>query len=149
MIMLLFTMFDEDVHLAGHFDGKQFIFDGREVEVPFENISPRAWYAPYVSRAYDYFMTEDESTWNIAAEVTDADITMMLDMYMLDNSGLVSSTISTQYGIYMITQGESGLNIKKNHDTTLVLNAASHDTNELSPDEDISDEALLAGLLAE
>lgn len=142
VLMLLFTMFDEDVALPGYFDGTSFVFDGEETDVPFENVSSRAWYAPYVSRAYAYLMTEDESTWKIAAEITDEDISMMLDMYMLDAAGDALATITTEYGTYTIVHDEMGLTIEKNT-VTPALNAAP------SESEELSDEELLAEIFAE
>lgn len=60
MLMFLFTMFDEEIYLPGYFQNEQFVFDGDETEVPFENISSQAWFAPYLSLAYNLMMIEDE-----------------------------------------------------------------------------------------
>lgn len=102
MLMLIFTMFDTDIYLPGYFDETEFVFDGEETEVAYTNVSSRAWFAPYLSLAYDLMMVEDEGRWTVAHEVTDEDLVMMFDMYLTDEDGVVGESVETEYGTYTI-----------------------------------------------
>jgi hypothetical protein len=134
--MMIFTLFEEDdIGLPGYFDDDRFVPDGREVIVPYNNIDNTAWYAPYVTRGYEYMMVEDEETWKIAREVSDADIRTMLESYT------VGEDLETEYGIYSITIDDeitiekyntlnSAPEIDESRDTVTI-------TNNTTTDEDI------------
>ncbi len=82
-IMMLMTMFGEDISLAGEFtkDGK-FISSGPGVESGFQNVKATAWYSPYLAYADDLaILTTDEMNWKIAREITDAEAIEMLSLY--------------------------------------------------------------------
>lgn len=97
MLMMLFTMFDEDVFLPGYFHNNQFISDNQFLDIPYSNISYKSWFAPFVTLAYDLVMVEDETTWEVAREVTNKDIEMMITMYLLDEDGTIMDGIDTEY----------------------------------------------------
>lgn len=154
MLMLLFTMFDEELYLPGYFEDREFVFDGDETETAYNNISSRAWFAPYISLAYDLMMVEDEETWAVAREVTDEDIEMMLTMYLTDEDGEVVDTVETNYGTYTIWYDELGLTLEKDtQGGALVLASAPDETTTdagvTTTSDEISDEDILAELFAE
>ena len=139
MLMMFFTLFGENLGMPGHFEGNKFIPNGGEVETPYSNISSHAWYGEYISLAYDYFMIEDEDTWEIAKEVTDKDIELMLSMYLVDVDGATIDTVDTLYGTYTIFY-DNGLHIEKS------FNAAPENDSG-KKDLKISDEDIIAELL--
>lgn len=124
MLMFLFTMFDEDMHLSGYFQDGVFVFSGDETQTTYSNVSSRAWYAPYLSLAYDLIMVEDENTWTVARAVTDDDIAMMLDMYFLDENNQPIDTISTRYGDYTLVSDVAWFDITKSPWTKLMFASA-------------------------
>lgn len=101
--------------MPGHFEGDQFIPNGEEQKAVYSNISPRTWFGGYISLAHDYNMVKDANTWKIAREVTDEDIEIMIQMYLMDEEGEMIDGIETEYGTYYITYDEDRLTIKKVH----------------------------------
>ena len=128
MLMLLFTMFDEEIRIPGYFQGNSFEFTGEETQTEYSNVSSRSWYAPYLSLAYDLLMVEDEETWIIAREASDDDIAMMLDMYFLDENNEPIDTISTQYGDYTLMSDGTHFNIQKTAGSNVLLAAAPEES---------------------
>jgi hypothetical protein len=122
MLMMLFVMFDEGVYLPGYFNKKQFIFDGEETETNYNNVWTRTWFAPYISLASDLGMVEDIWNWSTAKMVTDSDIQLMLNMYLMDEDGEITDGIETEYGIYYIAYNEGKLTIEKVHKTATSTN---------------------------
>lgn len=114
MLMFIFTMFDEGIELPGYFDETGFVFDGEETETSYTNVSSQAWFAPYLSLAYNLIMVEDEETWTIAREVTDEDIQTMFDMYLTDEDNIRTDTVETAHGTYSIIIDTDGVSIAKN-----------------------------------
>jgi len=76
-------------------------------------------------------MVEDEGTWEVARQVTDEDIQMMLEMYLTDEDGELADTVETDYGIYSIWYDKLGLAIEKSAASGLYLASA--------PEESIGD----------
>jgi hypothetical protein len=82
-IMMLMTMFGEDISLSGEFteDGR-YLSSGPGVESGFANIRATAWYSPYIAYADEIgILTTDEMTWNVARAITDAEAIEMLSLY--------------------------------------------------------------------
>jgi len=113
MLMLLFTIFDEDVGIPGYFQDGRFVFEGDELDVPYENISGQAWYVQYITLAYDLMMTEDEEVWKMGIEVSNADILNMLSRYLESIGSDSVNEVTTQYGSYQIYWEDGKLLIEK------------------------------------
>jgi len=92
MLMLLMTVFEEAVDIPGYFENGKFVFDGDESPTPYSNVSPQAWFAPYINLAYEYMMI-DSPTWVIAKEVTNDEIRTMLETYTLGDIVETSDSI--------------------------------------------------------
>jgi uncharacterized protein (TIGR02145 family) len=83
-IMMLMTMFGEDVSVDGEFtsDGKYIASGGPGIESGFDNVSPTAWYSPYLAFADEIgILSTDESKWQVARAITDAEAIDMLSLY--------------------------------------------------------------------
>lgn len=115
-LMMLFTMFGEDVGFAGEFttDGT-YREAGTGFESHFTNISATSWYAPYLGRAYDLaLIPSDESSWTVAQEISDTeaiDILAIYTAYRMDFAGDVFdqgiiTTENLQYHIAFPTDAD-------------------------------------------
>ncbi len=116
MLMMFFTLFDEWLELMGEFDemGKYhadpryFTFSG------YKNVSPTAWYAPYIKHARLLDMLGDSNVWNVAQEVSNADIFTYFEMYSVYrmeytwNELIKSSIIYTDSARYDINFFDDG-----------------------------------------
>lgn len=58
-----------------HADSRYFTFSG------YKNVSPTAWYAPYIKHARLLDMLGDSNIWNVAQEVSNSDIFTYFEMY--------------------------------------------------------------------
>jgi hypothetical protein len=108
MLMFIFTMFEEGVDMAGYFDNNRFVFDGAETKTPYTNVSPRAWFAPYLAAAHNLDMIPSYDTWTVAAKVSDTEI---IDMFSAYTS--TDTTIATTYGTYTVRGSDTSLTIAK------------------------------------
>jgi hypothetical protein len=109
-LMMLFTMFGEDVTFDGQFtsDGK-YIENGAGFESHFTNVSAKSWYTPYLGRAYELgLIASNETTWAIAQKISDAeaiDILAIYTAYRMNFMGevLEHGMITTDRAQYNIT----------------------------------------------
>ncbi len=93
--MMLMTMFGEDISVAGEFtnDGK-YIAAGPGVESGFENVSPTAWYSPYLAYADEIgILSTDEIKWQMAKAITDIEAIDMLSLYTAYRMGYTGDDI--------------------------------------------------------
>ena len=83
MLLAIFALFEEWVSLPGEFDDSgNFHGDGFSFAFSwYKNISPTAWYAPYLKRAKSIGMLADETSWQSAKEISDDEIMTYLEMY--------------------------------------------------------------------
>ncbi len=83
MTMFLLTALGEGVNLEGAFVDGAFVSNWIETPTPFNNVVKTAWYAPFLAHASEVDMIPSTPPrWNIAREVTDADIVSMLQGYL-------------------------------------------------------------------
>ena len=93
-IMMLLTMFGEDVSLEWEFtkDGK-FVSSGPGVESGFSNLKSTVWYSPYLAYADEIgILTTDETSWTVAKAITDQEAIEMLSLYTAYRMGYTGST---------------------------------------------------------
>lgn len=140
ILLFIFTMFDEPVYMPWYFEEKSFVFTGDATDTAYSNVSREAWYAPYLSLAYDLIMVEDEGTWEVAQEVTDEDIQMMFEMYLTGEDGQLTDTVETNYGTYSIWYDELGLAIEKSTTASPQLTSAPEESTGDTGVADISSE---------
>lgn len=82
-IMMLMTMFGEDVGFDGQFtkNGK-YIPAGNGVESGFDNVSATSWYSPYLAHADDLgILSTQETSWATAKMISDREAVDMLSLY--------------------------------------------------------------------
>lgn len=94
-IMMLMTMFGEKISLAWQFtkDGK-YIASGSGVESGFKNVSPTAWYSPYLAFADKIgILSTNESKWQVARTITDTEAIDILALYTAYRMGYSGDTI--------------------------------------------------------
>ena len=94
-IMMLMTMFSEDVSVDGEFtdDGK-FVSSGPGVESGFANVQANAWYSPYLAYADGIgILSTDEVKWQVARAITDVEAIDMLALYTAYRMGYTGEDI--------------------------------------------------------
>jgi hypothetical protein len=113
--MMMMTMFEEDVMLAGKFDadGKYIPGVGSGYDAGFANVDAKAWYAPYLGRANEYGLVPSGNNWTIAQKISDKEISSMISLYSeyimdITTDTLKHAVITTSSGRYMIDWKSDG-----------------------------------------
>lgn len=115
MLMMLFSLFGEEVYMNGTFENGVHIPDMYGFTFAwYKNVSHTAWYAPYLKHAKYLGMIAEENSWDVAREVTDQEIDEMLMMYSEYRMGytgenlIQNAVIYTPYGRFMIGWNDDG-----------------------------------------
>lgn len=81
-LMMMFTLFDEDVTFDGEFTDNGEYIPWTEVTSGFSNIDDTSWYAPYLGRANDIgILSIDETNWEIEKGISNAEAISYLSLY--------------------------------------------------------------------
>ena len=143
-IMMLMTMFGEDVSVDGEFtDDGRFVPAGPGVESGFENVRANAWYSPYLAYADEIgILSTDEVKWQVARAITDQEAIDMLALYTAYRMGYSGETSidrglivtdSLKYNLEFVSESEVGIKVVTGDNTSVAsVNNITKTTSEVT-----------------